>query len=212
MNYNKLRTELEDVLAGKHDARFAEVLSHLHCMSTARVYAVINAVVSCMDPGEIYVEIGTYQGGSLISALLGNNAQAVGVDSFHEFTATNSKAITRHNLEAFGMSDRVALFDMRYQDYFGSVSTDFKIAVYNYDGEHGYEPQLAGMEAAWSHLRKGSVIIVDDYFYPEVTRAVNQFIANHVDRVKVLLIVDSLNETNAPDPVWWNGIICLRVI
>jgi predicted O-methyltransferase YrrM len=212
MNYNKLRTELEEVLAGKHDARFDDIRSRIFCMSTSRVYAVINAVVSCMDSGEMYVEVGTFQGGSIISALQGNNAQAIGVDSFHEFTKDNSKEITRGNLEKFGVSDRVALFDMRYQDYFGSIPTDFKIAVYNYDGEHGYEPQLAGMEAAWSHLRKGSVIIVDDYFYPEVTRAVNQFIANHIDRVKVLLIVDSLNETNAPDPVWWNGVVCLRVL
>ena len=209
MNYQDLQNRLESVLAGRRDQRFDDILSSLHCMSKPRVYAVLNACVSAMDPGELYVEVGTYQGGSLISALRDNDARAIGVDSFGEFTQTNSFEITARNLIVFGVLDRVTLHNMGFKDYFAQHPADQKIQVYYYDGAHDYETQLAGMEAGWPFLHKGSIILVDDYTYPEVSRAVNQFVANHINQVKfqfVMLPNDNTDET------WWNGVLVLRVI
>ena len=77
MDYSKLKYALEDVLAGKRDHMFDDVLEYMHCMSRPRVYGVLNACVSAIEPGEgIYLEVGTYQGGSLISALRGWRALA----------------------------------------------------------------------------------------------------------------------------------------
>lgn len=207
MNNKLLITNLYEVLAGAHDARFADVLSQIHCMSRARVYAVLNAVVSSMEPGELYVEVGTYQGGSLISALLGNTAHAIGVDSFEEFTATNNYSITQTNLESFGVADRAELINMGFADFFNHLPRETKIQVYYYDGAHGYEVQIAGMEAAWNFLAKDAIIMVDDYTYPEVMRAVNKFISNHQNEIKPLLIIDPIEST---DPTWWNGCVILR--
>jgi len=209
MDYRKLTLLLNEVLAGTHDSKFDDVLKSIHCMSRPRVYAVLNACVSAMDPGELYVEVGTYQGGSLISALLGNTARAIGVDNFSEFQQTNSKDRTRENLEKFGVSERVALLDLHYRDFFGSLPANSKIHVYNYDGEHGYEPQLAGMEAAWRFLVPGALILVDDLIYPEVIRAVNQFISNHIESVKIKFVMLPNQNT---DDVWWNGVCVLQVI
>jgi len=209
MNYPKLKALLEAVLAGKNDFLFDHILSQIHCMSRPRVYGVINAIVSSMEAGELYVEVGTYQGGSLISALLGNEANAIGIDSFAEFQTTNNFEQTLNNLVKFGVVNRASLKNMSYQEFFADVPTDFRIAVYYYDGEHNYEGQLAGMEAGWPFLSPGSIIIVDDFLYPEVNRAVNQFIANHKDKVKILIAMDSMNDV---DSVWWNGVLALRVL
>ena len=209
MNNQKLQTKLEEALSGKHDGMFADVLSKIHCMSRARVYAVLNAVVSSMDYDDLYLEVGTYQGGSLISALLGNEARAIGVDNFNEFKETNTYERTQSNLEAFGVGDRAVLRSMSYQEFFASVPADFKVAVYYYDGQHDYPGQLAGMEAAWHHLRPGSMILVDDYIYPEVSQAVNQFVANYIHQVQfqfVMLPTEGLDET------WWNGVVVLKVV
>jgi predicted O-methyltransferase YrrM len=209
MNYPKLRALLESVLAGRNDSIFDHIFAQIHCMSRPRVYAVLNAIVSSMDTGELYVEVGTYQGGSLIAALQGNDAEAIGVDNFAEFSTTNNFEQTLGNLGKFGVAHRASLKNMSYKDFFDDVPGDYKIQVYNYDGAHDYESQLAGMQAAWAYLQPGSIIIVDDLLYSEVNRAVNQFIADHVDRVKVLLMVDSMNDC---DSVWWNGVCVLRVI
>lgn len=207
MDYKLLQTKLNEVLSGSHDSRFADVLSSIHCMSRARVYAVLNACVSAMDPGEIYVEVGTYQGGSLISALRDNDARAIGVDSFGEFKATNSLELTTKNLQTFGVLDRVTLHNMGFKEFFAQCSSDLNIQVYYYDGAHDYETQLAGMEAGWKFLQKGSIILVDDYTYPEVSRAVNQFIANHVGEIKFQFVMLPTENT---DEIWWNGCVVMR--
>lgn len=207
MDYLKLKVLLENVLAGRYDFVFEDVISSVHCMSRPRVYAVLNACVRSMDPGELYVEIGTYQGGSLISALRGNEARAIGVDSFGEFKETNSLEITTENLQTFGVLDRVTLYNMGFQEYFSQCPADLKIQVYYYDGEHNYEGQLAGMEAGWPFLQKGSLILIDDYTYPEVSRAVNQFVANHIDQVKFQFVMLPNQNT---DETWWNGCVVMR--
>lgn len=208
MDYHKLMQQLPDALNGKFDHIFHDVVANLHCMSTPRVYSIINTVVSCMNDGETYLEVGTYQGGSLISALLNNNKQAIGVDSFGEFTATNSLQTTASNLQKFGVADRVQMHDKHFKDFFAQLPAGFPIHVYYYDGAHDEQTQYEGMEAAWTHMRHGSLVIVDDFTYPEVQRAVNRFIANHIKNVKPLFIMDPIQNT---DPVWWNGVVVLRV-
>lgn len=207
MDYQKLTQRLNEALAGHHDSEFTSVIESMHCMSTPRVYAVLNAIVSSMDPGELYVEVGTYQGGSLIAALVGNDARAIGVDSFEEFTQTNNFEQTRSNLQKFGVYDRADLRDSNFKQFFADLPRDLKIQVYYYDGAHGYEVQLAGMEAAWDWLPVGALILVDDYTYPEVMLAVNQFVANHINDVKFQFVFEPMIST---DPVWWNGCVVLR--
>lgn len=209
MDYQKLNQLLNEVMAGQHDARFLPVVESIHCMSRPRVYAVLNAAVSCMAPGEIYLEVGTYQGGSAVSALLENEAKGIFVDSFQEFTQTNNFDITQGNLRRFAVDDRAILYDMDFQTYFRAKTPDFKIQVYYYDGAHGYEVQLAGMEAAWNYLANDALILVDDYTYPEVVRAVNQFITNHAGQVKIQFVV---NVPDNNDPIWWNGCVVLKKI
>lgn len=206
MDYQKLNSILPAVINGENDYMFQPVVDSLHCMSTPRVYAILNAVVSSTTG--IYVEVGTYQGGSLISALLGNDRQALGVDSFGEFTATNNLQTTVGNLEKFQVADRVQMHNMGFKEFFSKVPASFQIDAYYYDGEHNYDGQLAGMEAAWPYLRPGSAVIVDDLIYPEVTHAVNQFIANHARNLKFNFIMMPNEST---DPVWWNGVCVLQV-
>lgn len=213
MDYERMRRRIEEVITGQHDHIFAEITGHIHCMSRPRVYAVINAVVSSMEPGETYIEVGTYQGGSLTAALFGNDSRAIGVDSFAEFKVTNSPQRTQSNLDYFGVSDRVQLKDMDFTTFFANVPPGLVIQVYYYDGAHDYPSQLAGMEAAWPHLHAGSIIIVDDYSYPEVNAAINQFVANHANRITFQFVMATEHGAGAaPDATWWNGVVVLRVI
>jgi hypothetical protein len=69
--------------------------------------------------------------------------------------------------------------------------------------------QLAGMEAAWKYLADDALILVDDYTYPEVVRAVNQFITNHAGQVKIQFVV---NVPDNNDLIWWNGCVVLKKI
>lgn len=209
MDYKKLIQRLTESLAGYYDDDFISVTQSIHCMSTPRMYAILNACVSAMEPGELYVEVGTYQGGSLVSALLNNQAKAIGVDSFEEFQQSNSYDITLGNLLRFGVADRANLINKGFADFFREFPDHLKISVYYYDGAHGYEVQLAGMEAAWRFLAPGALILVDDWNYPEVHLAVNQFMANHINDIKALLIFDPIQNSHE---TWWGGCVVLRKV
>lgn len=209
MNNQKFQTMLENVLLGNMDHAFDNLVKTIHCMSSPRVYGVLNACVSAMEADELYVEVGTYQGGSLIAALLNNTAQAIGVDNFSEFNTTNNFDRTLNNLVTFGIASRASLKNMSYQEFFKDLPDNFKIQVYYYDGAHDYQNQLNGCEAAWPYLQKGSLILVDDYFYPDVHRALNQFIANHIDQIRCVFILHPVKDL---DPLWWNGVVVLQVI
>lgn len=210
MNFQKLNQLMNEVLHGDHDARFQPVIESIHSMSRPRVYAVLNAILASMNEGEMYLEVGCYQGGSLVSATLGNpHVRAVGVDSFEEFKDTNSYEITLHNLEKFGVSNHVLLHNMSFQKYFEMLHPIAQIQTYYYDGAHGYEVQLEGMEAAWKFLAQDALIVIDDFTYSEVIRAVNQFMSNHLHKVKPLFVF-SVPENS--DPIWWNGAVVLQVM
>jgi predicted O-methyltransferase YrrM len=208
MDFLKLKSLMTQAINGERNHLFTDVINELHCMSTARVYAIINTIVSSLSDHENYVEVGTYQGGSLISALLGNNIRAIGVDSFGQFTETNNLQTTKANLEKFGVADRVTMHDKGFKEFFAELPATFPIHVYYYDGAHDEQAQYEGMEAAWPHLRPGSIVIVDDYTYPPVQRAVNRFVANHISTIKFLFMFDPIFNT---DPIWWNGCVVLRV-
>lgn len=209
MNHKKLAVEIERALSGQRDNDFDELFEKVHCMSRPRVYGIINACVSAMDEGELYVEVGTYQGGSLIAALQGNQARAIGVDSFAEFKDSNQLEITMANLEMFQVRERVKFHKTDFREFFENAPANLKIQVYNYDGEHNYERQLEGLEAGWNFLTSGSLVIVDDYHYPEVASAVHDFVHNHPGQIKFQFVV--LPEKGLDD-VWWNGVVVMRVI
>lgn len=208
MDHRKLKENIERAFFGENDSWFDEVFKIIHCMSRPRVYAILNAIVASMDPEELYLEVGTFQGGSLIAALMKNNASAIGVDSFGEFQETNSLERTVNNLVEFGVAPRVKMMNMGYKEFFAQVDPQINIGVYYYDGAHDYETQLAGMDAAWPFLKPGAIVIVDDLTYIEVTRAVNQFISNHIENLKIKFVI--LPDQNT-DNIWWNGVCVLQV-
>ena len=210
MDNIKLQGMLESVLAGDCDGNFTDLIQggSVHCMGAPRVYGVLNAVASCVSDGGLYVEVGTYQGGSMIAALRGNLTSAIGVDSFTEFQTTNNFTQTRANFDRFGIGDRVDLRNMRFEEFFAGVPEGFTMDAYYYDGAHDYETQLAGMEAGWKFLKPGSIVMVDDYVYPEVSRAINQFLFNHRDNLTVRFI---MLPAEGLDPKWWNGVVVLQV-
>src|SRR5512147_32685 len=62
-------------------------------MSSIRKLKLLRLAFSCLDNGEGYLEVGTFQGKSLIAALAGNPPHpAFACDNFSEFTARNSEA------------------------------------------------------------------------------------------------------------------------
>lgn len=65
--------------------QFQPIINSVQTTTTANSMQLLNFAVECMSPDEVYGEIGCFQGGSLIAALLNNpEITACGVDDFSE--------------------------------------------------------------------------------------------------------------------------------
>src|SRR5262245_41199270 len=73
----------ERILRETNDLRDAEHLVNVEGLSSARVCVLLNRLVAAMDHDEQYLEIGTWQGRTLLSAAFGNSGRTcIGCDKF----------------------------------------------------------------------------------------------------------------------------------
>ncbi len=187
--------------------RFGQVLERVQGMTTANVMQLLNFAVECMDAGEIYCEIGTYQGSTLIGALLGHpERMAYAVDNLSQFdTARKNLDKLRDNLSDFGLEDRVNFCPQDFDEFFlelRELETEEKIGVYFYDGPHDYRSQLLGLLLIKPFLAEKALIIVGDTNWASAVQANWDFMAAHPE---CELLLDLPTPANS-HPTFWNGI------
>jgi predicted O-methyltransferase YrrM len=140
-------------------------------MASPRKLRLLSLAVAALpgDGSECYLEIGTYQGKSLIAALQPNpNALGVACDDFSLFDDTaqpvNLTALNR-NLAAYGLKERVRFFNCDFR----MLLAQWKghglpaVGVYFYDGAHDEESQYLGLTLAEAVLADEALVLVDDW-------------------------------------------------
>jgi len=199
-----LNEKIPQVLAGNILCpEIPELLKAVWGMTTPTILGIINAAVSCMEGDEIYLEIGCFQGASVIGALVGNDKRAVAVDNFCEFTETNSNEKLIENLRAYGMEERVAFYPQDFRQFFKHNKVPMKVGVYYYDGAHDYASEYEGLLAGLPYLVDGGLILVDDINWGDPTHALRDFINSY--RNEVIDVFTVRNTIGPGHPQSWNG-------
>ena len=187
------------------DVRFAEILDAVPGLARANNLALLNAAASCLQPGESYVEVGTYHGTSLIAAMLDNDAECVAIDNWS--LGDGSREQLDRNLARFGFAGRAEIIE---GDAFETLRSGRlvgrKIGVYYYDNGHEYEQQLDGMRLIESYLLSPALVIVDDTDWERVEQAVEDYLAQQPRATELLRLEGK--ERGAPH--WWEGMRILR--
>src|SRR5919204_3883067 len=183
------------------DGRFAEVLEAVPGLARANNLALLNAAVRHLEPGESYVEVGSYRGTSLISALLGNDAHAVAIDDFS--LGDGSRERLDANLARFGLAGRPRILE---GDAFALLHdgalAGTRVGVYYYDAAHGYEQQLDGLRLVEPYLAPHALLVVDDTDWDRVARATRDYLAAQ-PRARLLF---SIRGKDGGMPWWWEGV------
>ncbi|HZO48791.1 MAG TPA: class I SAM-dependent methyltransferase [Gaiellaceae bacterium] len=183
------------------DPRFAEVLEAVGGLATPNTLALVAAAASLVGPGECYVEVGTFKGASLISALVANpGLEAVAIDSF--VMGDGSRERLEENLARFGVAGRPAVLE---GDVFELVPAGAlegrRIGVWYYDAAHDYESQLRGLQIAEPYLVDGALLVVDDTDWERVESAIRDYLAGQ-PRARRVLTVEGKDRGR---PHWWEG-------
>ncbi len=200
-NLETFITRLPD--AGLARRRLAPLLG-MPRMSTFAIGAIINRAVDRMSDGQAFVNVGVWHGFSLLAGMAGHqDVRCVGIDNFSEFGGPREEFLARFRA-ASGPAHE--FHEMDYREYFASVHRG-PIGLYIYDGDHAYEHQLRGLEAAEPWLAPGCIVIVDDTNEEAPARATRDFMAARSGAWKVLC--DRRTSGNG-HPTLWNGLMVLE--
>ncbi|WP_421659442.1 tetratricopeptide repeat protein [Leptothermofonsia sp. ETS-13] len=214
MDYKRFITELPSLyhnwgseLVSPKSEQFQAALSQVEGMTTPNVTQLLNFAVACLEPGEVYCEVGCFRGATLIGALLNHpDCMAYAVDNFSEFDplGENQEKLMQ-NLANFNLEEQVFFCNQDFEAFFADLrelqSCD-RIGVYLYDGAHDYRSQLMGLLLVRPFLADRALIIVDDSNWDGVQQANWDFIATHP---QCDLLLDLPTPGNG-HPSFWNGL------
>jgi predicted O-methyltransferase YrrM len=182
--------------------RFDDVLEAVPGLARENNLALVNLAASLVPAGESYVEIGTFRGTSLISALRGNDGlDAVAIDDFS--FRDGSRDQLDANLARFGLGGRPAIVEGDFEEVLRSDALGGRrVGVYYYDAGHTYEQQLAGLRLIEPHLADEALVIVDDSDWERVERADRDYLESQ-PRARLLLEIPG---DDKGFPHWWEGV------
>jgi SAM-dependent methyltransferase len=128
-------------------------------MSGRKYRLLINNLIASM-PNARYLEIGTWAGSTLCSAVNGNSVKATAIDNWSEFGGPKAQFLS--NLARFKTANAEVSFvekDFRTVDY----SSLGRFNVYMFDGPHTAKDQFDGIALVLSALEDEFILIVDDW-------------------------------------------------
>jgi precorrin-6B methylase 2 len=184
--------------------------------TTLLLMQVLNLAVGCLEPDEVYCEIGCFQGVNAIcasqqrfaiAALLAHpDCMAYAVDDFSKYP--DSEAILdklTENLSAFELQEQVLICNQSVEDFFSNlkeINIADKIGIYFNKGSQNYRTQLMSLLLAKSFLADTALIILSQTNLLTVQQAVNDFITTH-PCCQLLLNVPQANELNGFSILSW---------
>ncbi len=173
-------------------------------MSTLAIGMMINKIVSTLDADESFVNIGVWQGFTLLAGMSGNaDKNCIGVDRFLQ--EKSPKPLFMKRFRAL-RGPRHHFYEMDCATYFQTAHSG-KIGFYLYDGDHGYEHQMENLLMAEPFFADRCVIMIDDINYDETRQAAVDFIRQSDYDYEIVL-----NERTQSNKhlTFWNGVMLLQ--
>lgn len=150
-------------------------------------------------PDARYLEIGSWKGSSVCSAMYKNNATVVCIDNWCTFGGPKQEFM--ENLNKYKGNNNVTFIE---QDCFKvDVSALPKFNLYMFDGEHTYDDQYKALTHYYNCLDDIFIFVVDDWNYPHVRTGTRDAISSL--NLKNLYEKEIFTAYNGVQDGWWNG-------
>lgn len=155
----------------------------------------------CSFNGCKYLEVGTFQGASLLAASYRNPGEFHGIDDFSQFDNVRNNLDV--NLQKFQSETNISFHEGDCWAVDPSAYTG--VNVYLYDGDHSLSSQTKGVTHFFPAMADEFVLLVDDYSWKDSTAGAAAGLADLDITVKLRVEVhDDCNERG-----WWNGLLAL---
>lgn len=194
-------------LAAKVDAALRQAMAKEELDPDVGIYGIdgmsgkkyrhfINTLVGSIDDAR-YLEVGSWMGSTLCSAIHGNKVNALAIDNWSEFGGP--KDVFLKNLEAFITPEAfVTLMEIDFRKIaYGRLPGRFN--VYLFDGPHGAEDQYYGLALPLPCLEPQFVFIVDDWNWDRVREGTLAAIAKCGLKVHYAADIRTAPDDTSPD-------------
>ncbi len=180
-------------------------------MMSIKKQRLLNMAFAHLNEDECYLEVGTFKGKSLISAMLDNPPRPViACDNFGEFQDRgNALEETQSNLARHNLAGRVEFYDCDFRAVYTPERLPYPIGLYFYDGAHDYAAQYDGIKLVEPYLAANALVIVDDWRFDRDS-------GSYARDATLDAIGESPNEWNllyelparfnGDLALWWNGV------
>lgn len=154
-----------------------------------------------------YLEIGTWKGSSVCSAMYGNKAKITCIDNWSEFGGPKNEFL--ENFTKY-KGDNIAYF-IESDCYKLDVSLFPKYNIYMYDGNHSNESHYKALLHYYNCLDDIFIFIVDDWNWEDVRNGT----INSINKLNLKILFEkeirmTWDNSHTPAPLcnqtWWNGI------
>jgi hypothetical protein len=154
-----------------------------------------------------YLEIGSWKGSSVCSAMCNNKANIVCIDNWSEFGSPKDEFLI--NFNKF-MGQNNATF-IENDCFIIDISTLPKFNIYMYDGNHSVDSHYKALSYYYDCLDDIFIYIVDDWNNEQVRNGTIQAIKNLNLKIKYekeirLTFDNSHTPIDIAKTTWWNGI------
>jgi hypothetical protein len=182
-------------------------------LTSTRVQSLINGLAKGSSK---YLEIGSYQGATAASALMGNNLSAYFVDMWQEAPqavrevwetpVTNTLDEFKNNIKSYIGNNKIFISN---SDMFKvNVSKISDIDLFFYDGPHDFESTKNAVKYYSPSFANQSILIFDDANWTEVVQGAHKGI---VESGLTILYSKKILNSLESDTDWWNGIYIVVV-
>lgn len=187
------------------DRRLAPLLLDVQGMASENKLMLLNLAARHLEPGEVYVEIGSWHGLSLAGAAAGNAVEIYACDNFSHARA--DRDVLRRTLERHTAPGQVQFFDMDFREFLRRAPwAPKKVGAYFYDNGHTFHHQYQALELIHPWLGDEAAVIVDDTNDLPV-RAANRLF---LKRAPEFRLVADIRTSVLRSPTWWNGVQVFR--
>lgn len=184
--------------AEREESNLANGVLNMEGLSGIKTKHFYNNLVN--REGVRYLEIGTWKGSSVCSAMCGNKAKVLCIDNWSEFGGPKDEFLKNFN-EYKGENDASFL----ESDSFNvDVSQLPKFNIYMYDGNHTRESHYRALMHYHECLDDIFVFVVDDWNVQHIRDGTYDAI-RHL-KLTILYEKEIFTPENMTWQTWWNGI------
>lgn len=189
----------------------SEVLSGF---SSKSLTALLQHLAKAIDKNECYLEVGVYQGLSLLSvakSIKEKKITAFGIDNFSQFDKEGRNFALVEERAHKVKATNYKIVNLDFEDALLNLEQHIgekKVGLYFIDGPHDYRSQLLCLEQAKKHLAKNAVIVIDDCNYLHVRQATFDFLRLNPEFRLVFQAYADMHphQVGAKTNKWWDGI------